>query len=202
MGIWSLGKRIQSNVGCISLMGSIHKINRLMGSLRFRFIGVRGTILEHIGVVTLDSHRLQKGFTVVELLIVFGIVGSLAGIAIPRYIKYLEQVDISVAIADISHISKEISSYNLEHKNFPDTLDDLGLNNAIDPWGNPYQYLRLEGESQGARKDQFLKPINSDFDLYSMGPDGLTNKNLNSGNSLDDVIRCNDGGYIGTVANY
>ncbi len=78
-----------------------------------------------------------------------------------------------------------------------------GLQQHIDPWGRPYQYLniRVSGTSN-ARKDKKLKPLNSDFDLYSMGPDGLTNKSLNNAKSRDDVVRARDGGFIGTAEEF
>ncbi|HNS56268.1 MAG TPA: hypothetical protein PKO34_04360, partial [Smithellaceae bacterium] len=53
-----------------------------------------------------------------------------------------------------------------------------------------------------ARKDRFLVPVNSDFDLYSMGPDGVSTLALTAKNSRDDIIRANDGAYIGTAAGY
>jgi general secretion pathway protein G len=49
------------------------------------------------------------------------------------------------------------------------------------------------------RKDRFLVPINSDYDLYSMGPDGESKRNLNTPVSRDDVIRARDGAYIGVA---
>jgi general secretion pathway protein G len=47
------------------------------------------------------------------------------------------------------------------------------------------------------RKDRFLVPINSDFDLYSMGKDGESVPPLTAQKSRDDIIRANDGAYIG-----
>ena len=46
-------------------------------------------------------------------------------------------------------------------------------------------------------KDRFLVPINSDFDLYSMGKDGKSQMPLTAKDSRDDIIRANDGAYIG-----
>jgi len=53
-----------------------------------------------------------------------------------------------------------------------------------------------------ARKDRFLVPINSDFDLYSVGPDGKTQAPLSNPDSLDDVIRAADGGFYGLAENF
>ncbi|MEW6683930.1 MAG: hypothetical protein AB1451_13595 [Nitrospirota bacterium] len=53
-----------------------------------------------------------------------------------------------------------------------------------------------------ARKDQFLVPLNSTYDLYSMGPDGDSKPPLKAKMSQDDIIRANDGQYIGLAADY
>ena len=53
-----------------------------------------------------------------------------------------------------------------------------------------------------ARKDRFLVPINSDFDLYSMGADGETKATLQNKVSRDDIIRASDGGFYGIAENF
>ena len=53
-----------------------------------------------------------------------------------------------------------------------------------------------------ARKDRFLVPINSDFDLYSVGPDGETHATLNNPVSRDDIIRAADGGFYGLAEKF
>jgi len=53
-----------------------------------------------------------------------------------------------------------------------------------------------------ARKDHFLVPLNSDYDLYSVGKDGKSRAPLSAPDSADDVIRANDGAYIGLAAHY
>jgi general secretion pathway protein G len=54
----------------------------------------------------------------------------------------------------------------------------------------------------GARKDRFLVPINSDFDVYSMGKNRDTVAPLNPPKSQDDVIRLSDGGFYGLARNF
>ena len=72
-----------------------------------------------------------------------------------------------------------------------------------DPWGNRYVYLRITGSNRGSlRKDRFLVPINSDFDLYSMGIDGESKAPLNTKVSQDDVVRALDGGFIGLAEEF
>jgi general secretion pathway protein G len=76
--------------------------------------------------------------------------------------------------------------------------------NLIDPWGNPCQYLEFCSSKPGggARKDKFLVPINSDYDLYSMGRDGASVAPLTAKPSRDDIVRANDGAFIGLASDY
>ena len=52
---------------------------------------------------------------------------------------------------------------------------------------------RKAGTTAGARKDKLYKPLNSTFDLYSVGKDGDTKPNLDAKVSQDDVVRALDG---------
>jgi general secretion pathway protein G len=64
-------------------------------------------------------------------------------------------------------------------------------------------YLNLQGPNKGlARKNKNLTPLNSDFDLYSMGKDGDSSAPLTAQTSRDDVIRANDGRFLGLASDY
>ena len=52
------------------------------------------------------------------------------------------------------------------------------------------------------RKDRFLVPINSDYDLYSMGEGGTSVPPLTAKSSRDDIIRANDGQFVGLAEKY
>lgn len=52
------------------------------------------------------------------------------------------------------------------------------------------------------RKDRNLVPLNTDYDLYSRGPDGQSVSPLTAAKSKDDIIRANNGGYVGTAEDY
>lgn len=70
---------------------------------------------------------------------------------------------------------------------------------AADETGQP----ATDVPSGGAmRKDRFLVPINTYFDLYSMGPDGMSAAPLTAAASRDDLIVANDGDYIGLASLY
>jgi general secretion pathway protein G len=52
------------------------------------------------------------------------------------------------------------------------------------------------------RKDHNLVPVNTDFDLYSMGKDGESRAPFTAKVSHDDIVRANNGQFIGLVSNY
>jgi len=58
------------------------------------------------------------------------------------------------------------------------------------------------GSAGRPRKDRFLHPINSDYDLYSMGKDGESVEPLTAQKSHDDVIRANDGSFVGLAVEF
>jgi len=52
------------------------------------------------------------------------------------------------------------------------------------------------------RKDKNLTPINTYYDLYSTGKDGLSVSPLTAKHSRDDIVRANDGGFIGLATDF
>ena len=140
------------------------------------------------------------GFTLLELTIVTVIIGILASMAAPNVQRVREKALVARSIGDMKAIEIELIQYHANNMLPPDDLTAIERDGLLDPWGNPYAYLKIAGASGGKgafRKDKFLVPLNSDFDLYSMGPDGESDAPLASSVSKDDVIRANDGSYIG-----
>ena len=150
-----------------------------------------------------NSYIKRSGFTLIELMMVIAIIGTLAAIATPNYLNFIDKVRVSTAISDIKTIEKDLFSYYIEFDEFPPDLAAVGMDNLTDPWGNPYQYLPVEGTPKGKlRKDHFMVPVNTDFDLYSMGPDGKSVSPFTAKHSRDDIVRANDGAFVGLVSNY
>lgn len=168
----------------------------------------------------------ERGFTLVEALVAVAIVGTLFAMGGATYARALEKARTTRAIADIRSLDREIAAFFLVQGRLPASLAEIQQHDALDPWGNRYEYLVLVGmpataagnggqSNSGsgpaatgqnvaglARKDRALVPINSDFDLYSKGPDGLSQPPLNAKVSQDDIVRASDGGFVGIAAEY
>ncbi len=144
------------------------------------------------------------GFTLLELLVSLAIVAILSAIAIPLYAEYVEKARVVAAIADIRNISLTIATYNLDNDGYPQSLAEVGYKTFRDPWGSPYQYLNIQtAKGKGKlRKDRFVVPINTDYDLYSMGKDRNSLPPLTAKASRDDIIRANNGAYIGLASDF
>ncbi len=128
------------------------------------------------------------------------IIVTLATLIAPTYQDVREKGRFKRAITDIGILQVALEMHYRAYKELPEYLADLGQAEAVDPWGNPYEYQRIidgTGEHGKPRKDKFLKPLNTDYDLYSMGLDGSSKDNLSAKVSRDDVIRALDGAFIG-----
>lgn len=145
--------------------------------------------------------KAKGGYTLVELIVVAAIIGILAAISIPAYSMYILKARIGRTIAEVGILQSEIANYSSEFDHLPDSLADIRRSDLKDPWGCPYEYLRIDGgdiSGKGKlRRDRFLNPLNTDYDLYSMGVDGTSKTNLNAKESEDDIVRILGGNYIG-----
>src|ERR1051326_717265 len=146
----------------------------------------------------------SSGFTLVELLITMAIILTIAALAIPNLLAAVNAARNAKAVGDLRSIGDDIEAYNVINYKYPDSLADIGRDTFTDPWGNPYQYFNFAGvNGKGPmRKDRFLVPINTYFDLYSKGPDGQSVPPLTAQPSRDDVIWANDGSFVGLASQY
>lgn len=215
-----------------------------------------------------ESVVFCKGFTLIELLMVIAVIGILSAIALPVYSSYTEKARASAAVLGIGVIQRAIAAYYVESNDYPSNLAGIGMDGMKDPWGHPYQYLKIAGPTNGnsgsnqangngnggtsgggtasknkatgnkggvdaggigtsggastggtsgggtsgnnegggssptPRKDHNLVPINTDYDLYSMGPDGQSVAPLTAKASRDDIIRGADGAFIGRASDF
>ncbi|MCE4554260.1 type II secretion system major pseudopilin GspG [Pelomonas cellulosilytica] len=120
--------------------------------------------------------RLNKGFTLLELLVVMVIIGLLAGYVGPKFFGQIGKSEVKAARAQIDALEKSLDQYRLDVGRYPATEQGLAalntkpadeskwsgpyLSKAVpkDPWGHEYQY-RSPGE-------------HGEYDLFSFGKDG------------------------------
>lgn len=141
--------------------------------------------------------------TLIELMLAMIVVALLGAIALPSYRAHLARTKTSQAITDMKRIEMAIERYVTDRDAYPAGLADLGGTVPVDPWGRPYRYLRMEGASVGqVRKDHAQHPLNTDYDLYSVGPDGRTASPLTAAISRDDIVRARNGSFVGRASTY
>jgi general secretion pathway protein G len=149
----------------------------------------------------------RRAFTMIELLAVLVIVSLLMSISFAKLRVTLDSAREVKAITDLKAMVVALN----DRDSLPASLSEIGWGGRLDPWGRPYEYLRFPPQKnkgkgkeppQGARRDRFLVPINSRFDLYSRGKDGGSVAPLTAKASRDDIVVGNDGGFIGRASKY
>jgi general secretion pathway protein G len=165
---------------------------------RLHFIGLHVVTSDRATMIQLSSPRLSRAFSLLELMAALAVGSILVVISTSAYSGYVNRTKITQAKADIGNLQVALERFHTDHFRYPDTLAEAGLSAKLDPYGNAYQYMNLTNLSPGdkPRKDGKDHPINTDFDLYSMGKDGKTKPTLNAKESQDDIVRARDGSFI------
>jgi general secretion pathway protein G len=127
-----------------------------------------------------------------------------AAIAVPSYQAHLRKLKVTTATTDILVIAAAVNRYTDLNNSVPPDLATVFMDKKVDPWGQPYIYFPftdVKGKGK-MRKDKNLVPINTQYDLYSVGEDGRTVPPLTAKVSRDDIIQANDGNYVGLASDY
>lgn len=164
------------------------------------------SFIKHLQAIHQELAKMRNSlaFTLVELLLTFIIIGTLTTIAASMYSGYMDRSKSVQAKSDIFLIESKIEIFYSINSRYPESLDELKGQIPLDPWGNPYQYLNIttaKGKGK-VRKDHNLVPLNSDYDLYSMGKDGKSVSPLTAKASRDDIVRANNGAFVGLASEY
>ncbi|HMB72451.1 MAG TPA: hypothetical protein VKQ06_02695 [Gammaproteobacteria bacterium] len=147
----------------------------------------------------------NKGTTLLELTLTVGLLSVVMAMALPAFSSYTHHARANRAIGEISRISMEIYRWRANHGDgsYPVSLAKAGIAAEHDPWGNAYAYLRIADAPRSAiRTDRQRRSLNTDFDLYSLGPDGRTAAALDAETAADDIVRAGDGAYVGVAAQF
>jgi general secretion pathway protein G len=148
------------------------------------------------------TRRLLQNGTKRDLVALLAGALLLASFAIPAFNGYIARSRVARAVSDIGTLSLQLYRWERDKSTLPASLAEAGLT-GDDPWGRPYVYRRAgDARPTELRKDAELVPLNSDFDLYSLGPDGESAIALPAAPSHDDVVRARNGAYIGLALNY
>ena len=147
--------------------------------------------------------KKQAGTTLLETMGAFAVLATLVAVAVPSYDGHKDKMRMVEVQKDFGVFELRLQRYFAANGEYPPDLATVGLAKD-DPWGNPYRYMRMsdkQGNGQ-VRKKHGDVPINLDFDLYSHGPDGDSVSPLTGNASRDDIVRGDDGGFVGWATDY
>ncbi|MCQ2030600.1 type II secretion system protein GspG [Stutzerimonas zhaodongensis] len=128
--------------------------------------------------MTLNQHK-QRGFTLIEIMVVVVILGILAALVVPQVMNRPDQAKVTVAKGDIKAIGAALDMYKLDNYSYPSTQQ--GLDALVKkPGGNPQPknwnrdgYLKRVPKDPWGNEYQYLSPgTQGPYDLYSYGADG------------------------------
>lgn len=148
----------------------------------------------------------SRGLSLLELMVGLALVGVLMSIAIPGYQRYQDRARAGQAVSEIGQMSLTIERHRTRVGRLPDTLAEVNLDSRSDTWGKAYVYFNFASFNgmgiDPTRRDGNLKPLNTDYDLYSRGKDGQSDRQLTAAASEDDVVRALDGSFIGLARDF
>ena len=122
--------------------------------------------------------RVQRGFTLIELMVVLVIIGVLAALIVPNVLDRTDDARATAARTDVNNLVQALKLYKLDNQRFPSAeqgLDALVRKPTVgtvppnwkpyldklpaDPWGRPYQYVN--------------PGVKVEFDVFSFGAEGV-----------------------------
>ncbi len=121
--------------------------------------------------------RRQRGFTLIEVMVVIVILGVLAALVVPRIMSKPDEARVTAARYDIGNILQALDTYRLDNQRYPSTeqgLQALATRPSVAPVPNNWkQYLKNAPTDPWGRPYQYLNPgIRSEIDVFSYGADG------------------------------
>lgn len=127
----------------------------------------------------MNKRNTQKGFTLIEIMVVVVIIGVLAALIVPSVLGRADEARVTAAKTDLQAIANALDLYKLDNYDYPST--DQGLDALVSrPSGqpealnwNPDGYLKKLPKDPWKRDYIYISPgTHGAFDLYSLGADG------------------------------
>ena len=132
------------------------------------------------------KHIAQRGFTLVELLLVLVILALIGGLVLPGIIGKAEGAKVKAASSQIDRLSMAVESYYLDTGKTPESLEELiNESGGVAGWNGPYVKQSSLKDPWGREYVYQYPGDHGDFDIYSYGADGQpggedTNADINS----------------------
>lgn len=131
----------------------------------------------------------QRGFSLIEIMVVLLIIGLMAAVVAPQILGNQEEAQLKKAAVDIQQLEGALEMYKLRNNRFPTTeqgLQALVSMPTIDPVPRNYPeqgFIKRLPEDPWGNEYQLISPgETAAVDIYSLGPDGLAGTEDDIGN--------------------
>lgn len=131
----------------------------------------------------------SAGFTLIELIVVVAIIGLLAGLVVPQFIKQEEKATAKAVKAQIELLGTALDTFRLDVGRYPTTQEGLQALNqrpgGVDRWDGPYLKKELPSDPWGKAYIYKSPGDHGVYDIISYGADGVaggqdTNRDISS----------------------
>jgi general secretion pathway protein G len=120
--------------------------------------------------------RNNKGFTLIELLVVMIIIGLLAALVGPRFIRQEEKAKVKAAKAQIELLSTALDTFRLDVGRYPTSQEGLEAlrtqPGGVERWDGPYLKKEVPADPWGKPYVYKSPGDHGPFDILSYGADG------------------------------